>query len=60
LVTVPPGPHVLSDILISSPLISGGTEGGAPASLGGFGMEQDQELEMVKTENEKTKKVRLS
>jgi len=32
LVTVPPGPHVLSDILISSPIIS---EGGASGNFGG-------------------------
>lgn len=34
LVTVPPGPHILSDILISSPVITG-EEGGAPGSMGG-------------------------
>jgi 26S proteasome regulatory subunit N10 len=36
LVTVPPGPHILSDILISSPLITG-EEGGAPGAMGGAG-----------------------
>ena len=35
LVTIPPGPHVLSDILISSPIISGGEE----SSAGGGGFE---------------------
>jgi len=33
LVTVPPGPHILSDILISSPIISGDSEGGS--TIGG-------------------------
>jgi len=36
LVTVPPGPHILSDILISSPVITG-EEGGAPGGMGGGG-----------------------
>jgi len=36
LVTVPPGPHILSDILISSPVITG-EEGGAPGAIGGGG-----------------------
>ncbi|KAG5461987.1 MAG: hypothetical protein BJ554DRAFT_5741, partial [Olpidium bornovanus] len=35
LVTVPPGPHVLSDLLISSPVIN--SDGGAPAGFGGGG-----------------------
>lgn len=35
LVSVPPGPHILSDVLISSPIISG--DGGAPAGFGGGG-----------------------
>jgi len=34
LVTVPPGPHILSDILISSPIISGDGEGGS--TMGGI------------------------
>jgi len=34
LVTVPPGPHILSDILISSPIISGDNEGGS-STIGG-------------------------
>jgi len=33
LVTVPPGPHVLSDILISSPIIQGEDGGGAAAAM---------------------------
>jgi len=43
LVTIPPGPHILSDILISSPIISGGEDmggggGGIPsAASGDFG-----------------------
>ncbi|KAI8137341.1 hypothetical protein BJV82DRAFT_635528 [Fennellomyces sp. T-0311] len=35
LVTIPPGPHILSDMLISSPIISG--EEGAPSGFGGGG-----------------------
>jgi hypothetical protein len=31
LVTIPPGPHILSDILISSPIIAG--EDGVPAGF---------------------------
>jgi 26S proteasome regulatory subunit N10 len=40
LVNIPPGPHVLSDLLISSPIISG-EEGGAAfgGALGGQGYE---------------------
>ena len=36
LVTVPPGPHILSDILLSSPIIAG-EDGGAPAGLAASG-----------------------
>ncbi|KAJ3370533.1 hypothetical protein GGF31_004125 [Allomyces arbusculus] len=35
LVTVPPGPHILSDILVSSPIVAG--EDGAGAAFGGMG-----------------------
>ena len=35
LVTIPPGPHILSDMLISSPIISG--EEGAPSGFGSGG-----------------------
>lgn len=35
LVTVPPGPHVLSDVLISSPIIAG--EDGPPPGFAGAG-----------------------
>ncbi|EOD12060.1 hypothetical protein EMIHUDRAFT_437409 [Emiliania huxleyi CCMP1516] len=35
LVTVPPGPHVLSDILLSSPIVQG--EDGAGAAMAGMG-----------------------
>jgi 26S proteasome regulatory subunit N10 len=31
LVTIPPGPHILSDVLVSSPIIAG--EDGVPAGL---------------------------
>jgi len=33
LVTVPPGPHVLSDILLSSPIVQGEDGGGAAAAM---------------------------
>eukprot|EP01115_Flamella_aegyptia_P015151 TRINITY_DN909_c0_g1_i2.p1 TRINITY_DN909_c0_g1~~TRINITY_DN909_c0_g1_i2.p1 ORF type:complete len:404 (+),score=138.61 TRINITY_DN909_c0_g1_i2:41-1252(+) len=32
LVTIPPGPHILSDIIITSPIITGGEDGGGGAS----------------------------
>jgi len=37
LVTVPPGPHVLSDILLSSPIVQGEDGGGGAAMGGGVG-----------------------
>jgi len=40
LVTVPPGPHILSDILVSSPIVQGeegGSSSGASSDFGGFG-----------------------
>lgn len=37
LVTVPPGPHVLSDILLSSPIVQGEDGGGGAAMGGGAG-----------------------
>ncbi|KAI8804060.1 hypothetical protein BJ742DRAFT_826291 [Cladochytrium replicatum] len=46
LVTIPPGPHILSDVLISSPIISG--EDGAPpgfAAGGGFEFGVDPTLD---------------
>jgi 26S proteasome regulatory subunit N10 len=50
LVTIPPGPHLLSDVLISSPIIQG--EDGPPPGFGGnfeFGVDPslDPELAMV-------------
>ena len=39
LVTVPPGPHVLSDILLSSPIVQGEDGGGgAAAAMAAAGM----------------------
>jgi len=38
LVNIPPGPHILSDIILSSPIITGeagGAAGGVPAATGG-------------------------
>lgn len=35
LVNIPPGPHILSDVLLSSPILSG--EEGVPAGFGGGG-----------------------
>jgi len=37
LLTVPPGPHILSDIIISSPILQDG-EGGGGMAMGGMGM----------------------
>ncbi|KAG8461636.1 hypothetical protein KFE25_001254 [Diacronema lutheri] len=37
LVTVPPGPHILSDILISSPIVSSNEDGGGAMGGGGGG-----------------------
>lgn len=58
LVTVPPGPHILSDILISTPIVTGEeaagststSEGGAASSGGhefGFDPNLDPELALV-------------
>eukprot|EP01114_Cavostelium_apophysatum_P024756 TRINITY_DN980_c0_g1_i1.p1 TRINITY_DN980_c0_g1~~TRINITY_DN980_c0_g1_i1.p1 ORF type:complete len:389 (-),score=127.08 TRINITY_DN980_c0_g1_i1:130-1296(-) len=48
LVTVPPGPHILSDILISSPIITGGEEGGAGVrSDFGFGVDPNMDPELA-------------
>jgi 26S proteasome regulatory subunit N10 len=38
LLTVPPGPHILSDIIISSPILQDGESGGGGGSMGGAGM----------------------
>jgi 26S proteasome regulatory subunit N10 len=54
-VTIPPGPHILSDILISSPIISGEGMGVAGAmgstgefdSFGGIDPSLDPELALV-------------
>jgi 26S proteasome regulatory subunit N10 len=35
LVSIPPGPHILSDVLLSSPIVAG--EDGVPAGFGGSG-----------------------
>jgi len=49
LVTVPAGPHILSDILISSPIITSDGEGGEISSQGGssieFGLAVDPNLD---------------
>jgi len=49
LVTVPAGPHILSDILISSPIITSDGEGGEISSQGGpsseFGLSVDPNLD---------------
>jgi 26S proteasome regulatory subunit N10 len=52
LVTVPPGPHVLSDLLISSPIVTGssggdGGPGGAPQHEFGVDPALDPELAMA-------------
>lgn len=54
LVTIPPGPHILSDILLTSPIVSG--EDGPPPGFGGnfeFGVDPslDPELAMVRKIN---------
>lgn len=57
LVTVPPGPHILSDILISSPIITGsseegaaggGSSGGVSAGFAGVDPNLDPELALVR------------
>jgi len=51
LITVPQGPHILSDILLTSPLIHGGEAGGANAAdlsaFGGVDPNLDPELALV-------------
>lgn len=56
LVTIPPGPHLLSDILISSPIINedsgmGGVDGGAGGADGGdlfeFGIDPSVDPELA-------------
>jgi len=59
LVTIPPGPHILSDILISSPIVTGGEEGGLNAisptttnstgteSFGGFVVDPNLDPELA-------------
>lgn len=54
LITVPPGPHILSDILVSSPIIRGEESGsgmsgvGSSASdFGGFGVDPNLEPELA-------------
>jgi 26S proteasome regulatory subunit N10 len=54
LVTIPPGPHVLSDLLLSSPIVSGsgggdGAAGGGAGNLDEFGVDPnfDPELHMA-------------
>jgi len=52
LVTVPPGPHILSDILVTSPIITGedGPSPGAPgagAEFGAYGAIDDPELALA-------------
>eukprot|EP01135_Chromosphaera_perkinsii_P000450 Nk52_evm4s96 gene=Nk52_evmTU4s96 len=69
LVTVPAGPHVLSDILVSSPIIGGeeGGAGGAAAPGGGFEFGVDPSLDpelalalRVSMEEEKQRQERLA
>lgn len=52
LVTIPPGPHVLSDLLLSSPIVSGSSGGDGPGGAGNldeFGVDPnfDPELHMA-------------
>jgi len=50
LVTVPPGPHVLSDLLLSSPIVtgsSGGDAGGAPGVQHEFGVDPNLDPELA-------------
>ncbi|KAJ3044640.1 hypothetical protein HDV00_001566 [Rhizophlyctis rosea] len=68
LVTIPPGPHILSDILLSSPIVAG--EDGAPpgfASGGGFefGVDPNMDPELalalrISMEEEKARQEALS
>jgi len=51
LVTIPPGPHILSDILLSSPIITGeeggAGEGAASRSDFGFGVDPNMDPELA-------------
>jgi len=51
LVTVPPGPHVLSDLLLSSPIVTGssggGDAGGAPGGQHEFGVDPNLDPELA-------------
>lgn len=53
LVTIPPGPHILTDVLISSPIVAG-EDGAPPGFASGAGFEfgvdpsLDPELALVK------------
>ncbi len=54
LVTIPPGPHILTDVLISSPIVAG-EDGAPPGFASGAGFEfgvdpsLDPELALVNT-----------
>jgi len=50
LVTIPPGPHILSDILISSPIITGGEDGGGSSGVRndfGYGIDPNLDPELA-------------
>ena len=62
LITVPAGPHVLSEILLSTPLFAGSfgmDVGGGGAGMGGFGGTNDPELDAVIMESMREEEERL-
>lgn len=64
LVTIPPGPHLLSDMLISTPIIAGeeGSAGNFGASSGGdfeFGIDPSLDPELALVSDDKRKKKRI-
>lgn len=61
LITVPAGPHVLSEILLSTPLFAGsfGMDVGGGGGMGGFGGTNDPELDAVIMESMREEEERL-
>ena len=63
LITVPAGPHVLSEILLSTPLFAGSfgmdVGGGGGGGMGGFGGTNDPELDAVIMESMREEEERL-
>eukprot|EP00127_Corallochytrium_limacisporum_P006860 Clim_evm75s236 gene=Clim_evmTU75s236 len=49
LVTIPPGPHILSDMLLTTPIVMGNDESGGPsaAMMGGMGFNEEEDPELA-------------